>query len=262
MLNKILNEQISNGHIFHSYIFEGSKDQTTHEWQEFAIKLLNTNKDINNLIKIISPENNNISIEKIREFNKVVYEEPANFDYNIIVIEDAYFMKAVAQNALLKTLEDMPSYSILIMTTDNKFKLLDTIISRSQTINLKNEYEIDFNSEITSKVIELVDKIFDGNYYIINKEKTLLKELSEYKYQTLFILTNIFLDITKDRYNNVKYNKLMNKISILNILSIERIQKKIEEIKEYLDVNINFQMAMEDLIFTIIEEINKTKEIQ
>lgn len=262
MLNKILNEQISNGHIFHSYIFEGSKDQTTHEWQEFAIKLLNTSKDINNLIKIISPENNNISIEKIREFNKVVYEEPANFDYNIIVIEDAHFMKAVAQNALLKTLEYMPSYSILIMTTDNKFKLLDTIISRSQTINLKNEYEIDFNSEITSKVIELVDKIFDGNYYIINKEKTLLKELSEYKYQTLFILTNIFLDITKDRYNNVKYNKLMNKISILNILSIERIQKKIEEIKEYLDVNINFQMAMEDLIFTIIEEINKTKEIQ
>lgn len=261
MINEILKRQIESGNIFHSYIFEGNLEETENQWKYFAKKLLDTDIDIENLVEIIEPENNNIKINQIREFNKYIYEKPSNFKYRIFIIKNAHFMRIESQNALLKTLEDMPSYAILIMTTDNKFKLLDTIISRSQSINLKSDKNIvDFNSEITKNVINLVEKVLDGNYYIISKEKNLFKELSEFKHESLYILTKIFSGIYYEDLENTKYNNLLRKLLILNIKSREKILLKIESIKNYLKVNINFQIAMEDLIFTIIYEINKSRE--
>ncbi|EHR36311.1 hypothetical protein ACWOAQ_07215 [Helcococcus kunzii] len=259
MLNNILQRQIENNNIFHSYIIEGNRQDAEEQYIEFSKKALTDNVDINNLIQVISPENNNITIDQIRKITKAIYKKPVKYDYNIFVIEDAHFMRAEAQNALLKTLEEMPNYSIVFMTTNNRFKLLDTIISRSQVICINSGDGIDFEAQNTKNIFSLINKVLEGNYYIINKERNLIKELSEYKHETLFVLTKIFSDaLLKNSSDNIKYQSILEKISKFSTTSIEEIIIKIENIKEMLKVNLNFQIAMEDLIFTIIEKMSKS----
>ena len=62
MLNSVLQKQIENNSIFHSYILEGNSSNTREQYLEFSKKVLTNEHDINNLIQVIKPENNNISI--------------------------------------------------------------------------------------------------------------------------------------------------------------------------------------------------------
>ena len=54
-------------------------------------------------------------------------------------------MNAGAQNALLKTLEEPPAYAVILLLTNNKDRLLDTILSRcvSMTLGSVRESEIE-----------------------------------------------------------------------------------------------------------------------
>lgn len=257
MLKRILKNQIENKSLFHSYIFEGNKEDARNQYREFAKEAINTNIDIDNLLEIISTDKKSISINIIRELTKNVFEAPSGFDYRIIVIEDAHLMRNEAQNALLKTLEELPSYSIIIMTTNNRYKLLNTIISRSQVISLKQS-SVNFDKDLFKSVISIVQKALLGNYYIISKEKSTFKELSERKEETLLIFTYIFSELLLKRQEIDGYS--VNN-SYLGKNSIEKILLKIEDFKSLLKVNINFQIIMEDLLFTIIEENVKNKKL-
>lgn len=135
-MENILKIQIENNSIFQSYIFEGTKADVKKQYLEFSRNLLKTNKEITSQIEVISPINNNISIEEIREFKKRVFERPTEFSYKIIVIEDSHYMRNESQNAILKTLEELPEYAVVIFTTDNRYKLLKTILSRSQVVQV------------------------------------------------------------------------------------------------------------------------------
>ncbi len=53
----------------------------------------------------------------------------------IVVIDDAHKMTAEAQNCLLKTLEEPPADSVLILVTSDKRALFETIVSRCQVVN-------------------------------------------------------------------------------------------------------------------------------
>lgn len=254
MLNKILSKQIEKKEVFHSYIFEGESEKTFEQYESFSKLLLNTSSDINNIVQVISSDTNNISIDEIRILNKSVYERPSKFSYNIYIIEDAHKMREEAQNALLKTLEDMPSYSIVIMTTDNRYKLLNTIISRSQVITASSQYEIDFQSNIWNSIYNVLSDSLEKRYYIINKERQSLKELSDYKVEVLHILTKVFTDAYfQKQVENIKYNQLVTKLSSIQNTYLEEILLRIEKIKELTKVNVNFQLALEDLIFLIMK---------
>lgn len=265
MLSNILQEQIKNKSLFHSYIFEGNDVACQNQYLEFAKALYKTDKDVNSFIEVIGKEGNGIPIDKIRQINKDVFEKPVGFSHKIYVIKDAHLMRVEAQNAMLKTLEEMPEYSIIIMATDNKFKLLDTIISRSQVIRLFDAFDLDFSSETTQNIISLLKKSLENNYYIISKDKNLIKDLSESKYESLHILSKIFSDalFTDPRsIDRPEYRNLITDISRFSKRQIETILLNLEKIKGLLKVNLNFQMAMENLIFTIIEFNKKQKEVR
>lgn len=254
MLNKILKRQIENNEVFHSYIFEGEHEKTFEQYESFSKLLLNLSSDINNIVQVISSDTNNISIDEIRMLNKKVYERPSELKYNIYIIEDAHKLRDEAQNALLKTLEDLPSYSIVIMTTDNRYKLLNTIISRSQVITTSSQYEIDFHSNTWNNTYNLLEDALEKRYYIINKKKQSLKELSDNKVEVLHILTKVFTDAYFEKQDeNIKYNQIVGKLSTIRNAYLEEILLRIEKIKELTKVNINFQLALEDLIFLIMK---------
>lgn len=63
--------------------------------------------------------------------------KPYNGKYKIYIVAEAEKMTVQAQNALLKTLEEPPSYAVILLLTTNASVLLDTIRSRCVLLNLK-----------------------------------------------------------------------------------------------------------------------------
>lgn len=87
---------------------------------------------------IIEPVNNSISIEQIRELQKFLQlKVPGTASVRrAVLIENAHTMTNEAQNALLKSLEEPPADTIIMLTAPKSLQLRETIYSRVQQVPL------------------------------------------------------------------------------------------------------------------------------
>lgn len=112
-------------------------------------------------IRVIQPEKNSISIESIREiigFIKLTTTGSRSIR-RAIIINDAHTMTIEAQNALLKTLEEPPSDTVVVMTVASIADILPTVASRLHAVHItipdKATIEQHFESQgYTPKVIQ------------------------------------------------------------------------------------------------------------
>ena len=79
-----------------------------------------------------------ISVEEVRDqlVNDMAIK-PYSGKYKIYIIDEGEKMTPAAQNTLLKTIEEPPAYGIVIILTSNKEMLLQTILSRCVSLNLR-----------------------------------------------------------------------------------------------------------------------------
>lgn len=83
-----------------------------------------------------------ITIEQIRNLKIQLTRKPYQTTVKIAVILEAEKMTIPAQNAFLKTLEETPINSLIILTTPTTEYLLPTILSRCQSITLTKTPEV------------------------------------------------------------------------------------------------------------------------
>ncbi len=96
-----------------------------------------TEADSNPDYIIISTEESSIGVEEIREKLQATFLiKPAYSKRKIYLIQEADMMTVQAQNCILKTLEEPPSYCTIILTTSNIDSLIQTVRSRSVHIPL------------------------------------------------------------------------------------------------------------------------------
>lgn len=90
------------------------------------------------IITITHEKPNSIGVDDIRlKLRDDVIIKPYESDYKIYIIPEGEKMTPVAQNALLKTLEEPPSYIVIIILTSNINQFLPTIISRCIVLPMK-----------------------------------------------------------------------------------------------------------------------------
>jgi len=82
-------------------------------------------------------EGGTLKVEQVREVQKFLSLRPYLSPYKIVLLLRFQEANPNAQNALLKTLEEAPSYGILLLTADNAEQLLPTIISRCEILRLR-----------------------------------------------------------------------------------------------------------------------------
>lgn len=83
-----------------------------------------------------------IGVDDIREqINGTVQIKPYSSPYKIYIVDEAEKMTVQAQNALLKTLEEPPSYVVILLLTTRADSFLPTILSRCITLKLKPLYD-------------------------------------------------------------------------------------------------------------------------
>ncbi|MBR2191399.1 MAG: DNA polymerase III subunit [Eubacterium sp.] len=103
-------------------------------------------------IKYVTPAKKTLGVDDIREqINDDALIKPYGSPYKIYIIPKSDTMTVQAQNALLKTIEEPPSYAIFILLAANTDAFLPTILSRCVMLNAKTVSEGEIVKELKSK---------------------------------------------------------------------------------------------------------------
>lgn len=125
-----------------------------------------------NVIEIDAASNN--GVDSIRQIVDEVTYSPAEGKYKVYIIDEVHMLSIGAFNALLKTLEEPPSYVIFILATTEVHKIPITILSRCQRYDFKRitvdtisdrikELMEQEQVQIEEKAIRYIAKIADGS---------------------------------------------------------------------------------------------------
>lgn len=92
-------------------------------------------------VRWVRPESKSriISVEQMRELMQVINLKPTEAEYKVAVIVAADRLNVQAANAFLKTLEEPPAKSVLILLSTEPQRLLETIISRCLRLNFAGD---------------------------------------------------------------------------------------------------------------------------
>lgn len=90
------------------------------------------------IIRVTHEKQGTISVEDVRgQLNGDIQIRPYSSPYKIYIVDEAEKLTPQAQNALLKTIEEPPSYAVILLLTANTGMLLPTILSRCVVLDLK-----------------------------------------------------------------------------------------------------------------------------
>lgn len=105
---------------------------------------------------IVAPDKGAIKINQIRSLIKTLSFDPYEAKTRVVLIEDVHTMRQEAANSLLKTLEEPPENNLLILTANSAGNVLQTIVSRCQTIPFYS-----LTSDETVGILRLTDGEMD-----------------------------------------------------------------------------------------------------
>ena len=149
-----LRNQIKAGRIGHAFLFTGTRGTGKTTSAQILARAVNCEAPVNgnpcgecamcrsiaagtsmNVIEIDAASNN--GVDNIREIVEEVRYSPTEGKYKVYIIDEVHMLSAGAFNALLKTLEEPPSYVIFILATTEVHKIPITILSRCQRYDFR-----------------------------------------------------------------------------------------------------------------------------
>lgn len=102
-------------------------------------------------------EKSEIIVAQAREIITDAYILPNESEAKAYIIKDADTMNASAQNALLKLLEEPPSYAYFFLLASNPMALLPTIRSRVARINIIPDEDAEDDTELTEEFFKALE---------------------------------------------------------------------------------------------------------
>ena len=186
-----LKNQIKADRIGHAYLFCGTRGTGKTTIAKIFAKAVNCEHPVDgspcgecasckaiaagssmNVIEIDAASNN--GVDNIREIREEVAYRPTEGKYKVYIIDEVHMLSIGAFNALLKTLEEPPSYVIFILATTEAHKIPITILSRCQRYDFRRisietisdrlmELMEKENVEVEERAIRYIAKAADGS---------------------------------------------------------------------------------------------------
>ena len=146
---RTLRSQVMSGRIAHAYLFCGTRGTGKTSTAKVFARAVNCEQPDRgepcgqcavcralgaesslDILEIDAASNN--GVDEIRDLREKVKYPPQNGRYRVYIIDEVHMLSQGAFNALLKTLEEPPSYVVFILATTEPQKLPATILSRCQ----------------------------------------------------------------------------------------------------------------------------------
>ena len=162
--------QIKNDKIGHAYLFCGSRGTGKTSTAKIFAKAINCispedgspcqkcavcealNGNNIDVLEIDAASNN--GVDEIRDLREKVKYPPVNGKYKVYIVDEVHMLSPSAFNALLKTLEEPPSYAVFILATTEVHKLPATILSRC----LRFDFGLVSVEELSSLLVDIFEK--------------------------------------------------------------------------------------------------------
>ncbi len=153
-ITSVLRYEIAEGKLSHAYLFCGSRGVGKTTCAKILAKAVNCLSPKNgepcgeceacraieagsatDVLEMDAASNN--GVDNIRDIRDEVMYAPSTLKYRVYIVDEVHMLSQSAFNALLKTLEEPPSYVIFILATTEQHKLPATIISRCQRFEFR-----------------------------------------------------------------------------------------------------------------------------
>lgn len=218
----------------------------------------------------ISPDGNSIKIEQIRELQKRIQEKPIISSRKVYIIDDADLMTQESQNCLLKTLEEPPAFSTIILIGSNENAFLPTIKSRCMILHFQKIEDEEMRAYLANQLglTNVSQTMLDTYQGSIGKAINLKDKQEEY-----LALENMLYDLNKKDLIDIlkeaeplyKAKEEINEIlDYLNIILLKMAKENyvytncieiVENTKKRLKQNANYDMCIDNMLFNLWEEV-------
>ena len=203
-------------------------------------------------IKVIEPEGNNIRKKQLLDLQREYSNKSLSGSKRIYVIKNAEKMNQASGNTLLKFLEEPEDDIVALLLTNNRYNIIETIISRCQILSLKEADILDDEEEKLLEFLEFVvnpKKFFIKYNYFINNyisDKNIAKEKFNSIEKTIIeYLNNQYFG---DSFNE-KINSILDKVDEKKLLFYISI---IEQELLKLEYNVNYKLWIDSLFSKLI----------
>ncbi len=142
-------------------------------------------------------------IDEIREFKELIKYPPNQAKYKVFIIDEVHMLTDVSFNALLKTIEEPPAYTIFILCTTEVHKVPATIISRCQRFDFKKIPVKDIVNNLNTIAKQEGIKIADEVLYAIAKHADGCLRDAQSLLGQILVLSEGKQDITADDISSI-----------------------------------------------------------
>ena len=203
-LKENLSRSLKNGHISHFYLISGPVGAGKHtlarllaaailcrEGNKPCLSCLPCRKVMEgshpDFITVEDPEHKNVAVKIVRQFREDVFVRPNEAEFKIYLLPQELGIEG--QNALLKILEEPPSYGVFMLLTDNPEKLLPTIRSRCTELKLTALPQETLRRALTKEFPEASEAALSAAMLrsggFLGQARNLLAQAQDYPPQTL-----------------------------------------------------------------------------
>jgi DNA polymerase-3 subunit delta' len=141
----------------------------------------------------IKGKSKNFTVDAVREIRDDAFVIPNESDKKIYILKNGHNMNEQAQNAILKILEEPPSYVYFIIITESKSTMLETVLSRVQVFSLLSD-EGEITEKEAQEVSGIVNALLNVNELALMEQTAVFQKNNQAAKSVLILLTEVFRD--------------------------------------------------------------------
>ncbi len=251
-----ISASVAAGRVFHAYIIEGDslsdKEGFAKEFCkaimcleepgvacDYCVNCRKFDHDNYEDFYLIEPDGMSVKVKQIEDLQDELKKKPVG-SRHLVVIKDADSMVVAAQNKLLKTLEEPFPGTVIMLLSENRENLLETIRSRCVLYRLEDAMEDSKGKEIAEVLFDALSE--DKNFFEL---KQILSAKVKSREDAVSLLDGLERIYEKLLTWEDQRRKIYRKEEIFNAIEY------IEEARRDLHMKVNYQYALKNLIIKI-----------